>query len=153
MDFASITAALSSIKTASDIARIIKDSGASLEAAETKMKLAELISALADSKIEIANIKEILLTKDAEIQALKDQLEMKNKVVWEEPYYFLITDTDKKDGPYCQKCYDTDKKLIRLQSLNRGIWKCEACQNTFRDKSYQPAVGARANSAYNIFNK
>lgn len=146
----SITAALTGIKSASDIAKLIKDSGASLEAAETKFQLAELLGSLADAKIEIANIKEIILEKETTIQQLKSQLEVEKDVAWEDPYYYRILDDKKKDGPFCQKCYDTDKKLIRLQSPDKnGFWKCEACQSSFTDSSFKYdsdfAIGYRPN--------
>ncbi|TXI83481.1 MAG: hypothetical protein E6Q40_10930 [Cupriavidus sp.] len=51
-----ITALLGGVKTATDIARGIKDSGVTLEAAEMKFKLAELISALAGVKMEAATV-------------------------------------------------------------------------------------------------
>ena len=48
-DIATIAAALGSLKTATDIAKLIKDSGSSLEQAEVKLQIAELISSLAEA--------------------------------------------------------------------------------------------------------
>jgi hypothetical protein len=59
-DLNTISSILSSINVATDLARLIKDSDVSLEKAETKLKLAELISALADAKIETANVLHII---------------------------------------------------------------------------------------------
>ena len=69
MDIAALSALLGSLKTATDIARFIKDSDLSLEKAETKLKLAELISALADAKIEAAKIQQLLLERAANIRS------------------------------------------------------------------------------------
>ncbi|PSU68589.1 hypothetical protein C9J20_15045 [Photobacterium phosphoreum] len=136
MEIGAIASALSGIKTASDIARIIKDSGTSLESAEIKFKLADLIYALAEAKIEIADFKELLSTKDDEIKELKKTLKLKQNVIWQEPSYYIV-DSDKKDGPYCQRCYDVDVKLVRLQSPNKnGFWKCSQCTNNYKDSSY-----------------
>ncbi|GAA3988171.1 hypothetical protein GCM10022279_09100 [Comamonas faecalis] len=77
MDLTSISALLSSLKTATDIAKAIKESDVSLEKAESKLKLEELISALADAKIEVTEIRQALLDKDAELRALKNQLEVR----------------------------------------------------------------------------
>ena len=52
MDMTAITAVLGSIKTATEIAKYIKDSNVSFEKAETKLRLAELIGALADAKLK-----------------------------------------------------------------------------------------------------
>ncbi|XCN71193.1 MAG: hypothetical protein Q3M24_12795 [Candidatus Electrothrix aestuarii] len=137
MDIGAITSALSGIKQATDIAKIIKDSSSSLEEAEIKLKLADLISALADAKVEIANIKEAVTEKDEEITRLKGVIETSDKLVWESPYYFLINEEEVKDGPYCQKCYDSQRKFIRLQSGGeKGTWKCHECKNFFVDNDY-----------------
>jgi hypothetical protein len=56
-DLASIQAALTSIKVATDIAKFFRSADLSLEKAESKMKLAELMEALAEAKIEIASSK------------------------------------------------------------------------------------------------
>jgi hypothetical protein len=137
MEIAAITGALSGIKAASDIAKIIKDSGASLEAAEMKFKLAELIDALADAKIEIADFKELMSDKDNEMSELKKLLLVQQKVTWQEPYYFKV-EGDNKDGPFCQRCYDVDTQLVRLQSPHKnGFWNCTQCENSYRDSSYK----------------
>lgn len=134
MDLTSVSTILTSLKTATDIAKFIKDSDVSLEKAESKLKLAELISALADAKIEVTEIQQVLLEKDAELRALKTQLEVKAKLHWEKPYYWLI-EGSQKDGPYCQHCYDKNHELIRLQG-NGGCWECKACKSRYTDSSY-----------------
>ena len=139
-DMASITAALGSIKAAAELAKLIKDSGASLEQAEVKLKIAELISALADAKIELATIQGVLLEKDLKIDELTKLIDQKANVTWEKPYYWII-DGDKKDGPFCQKCYDTENKLVRLQGGGRDYWHCYSCRGSYTDANYvQPQV-------------
>lgn len=141
MDMTSISAVLSSIKTATDIAKVIKESDASLEKAESKLKLAELISALADAKIQIADIQQVLMEKDAELRSATEQLVVKEKLHWESPYYWLLEGT-RKEGPYCQHCYDKNHALIRLQGNREGYWECKVCKNTYTDSSWDasPAV-------------
>jgi len=140
MEISALAAALSSIKNASDIAKLIKESGASLEKAEVKLKLAELVEALAEAKMETASIREVLLEKDDELRRLKSEIEIKDKIIWENPYYFLING-DVKDGPFCQRCYDSEKKLIRLQSPGRnGYWECKECNSGYKDSTYKEVV-------------
>jgi len=138
MDVVSISAALAGIKSATEIAKVIKDSGTSLEQAEFKLQLADLISALADAKIEIANIREAISEKEAQINELNQKLELKENIVWKKPYYFVVKD-DKQDGPYCQKCYDSKQLLIRLQG-EEGWWKCHECKSTVTDDDYRPVT-------------
>lgn len=138
MEILQVTSAIVGIKNAIDIAKLIKESGASLEKAEMNMKLAELISALADAKISMASIQEVVAEKEAEIKRLKNELEKRGKMVWHSPYYFLETEAG-RDGPYCQKCHDSNAKQIRLQSAgSKGSWVCHACGSRYHDSDYVP---------------
>lgn len=136
MEILQITSAIVGIKNAIDIAKAIKDSSASLEKAEINFKIAELINALADAKIGIATIQEAMAEKDSEIKRLKTELETRRNMVWESPYYFLKNE-EGKDGPYCQKCYDSNRKLIRLQLPgSKGLWVCNECDSRYKDSNY-----------------
>jgi hypothetical protein len=138
-DMLVIGSVLSSLKTATDIAKFIKESNVSLEQADHKLKLAELISALADAKIEIAEIQELILEKDEELKSLQNQLDVSKNIIWQEPYYF-IEDDQGRHGPYCQPCYDSERKLIRLQGSGGkiGLWICLSCKNKVHDHSFKP---------------
>ena len=139
MDFSTISTMLSSIKTATDIAKFIKESDASLEKAEFKLKLAELVSALADTKIQASEIQELLIDKDTKIKELEDRLTIRDKLEWEQPYYWLLKG-NQKEGPYCQHCYDSKAKLIRLQGNGEGYWECMACKNSYTDSTYKSGI-------------
>ena len=127
-DIASIGAALASIKTATEIAKLIKDSGASLEQAEVKLQIANLISSLADAKIELAELQ-------TEMNQLKDKLSKRASVHWVKPYYMIQSDPG-TEGPFCPTCYDNHEKLIRLQGSGRKGWRCLTCKGFFKDSEY-----------------
>ncbi|WP_458699857.1 hypothetical protein ACKGJI_08505 [Sulfurospirillum sp. 1307] len=150
MDLTTISTALSSLKTAYDISKIISDSSTSLEEAEIKLKLSELISAIADTKSQISDIKLELIDKNEKIQELESALQVQNELEFEQPYYWKLTG-DSKDGPYCQKCYDDNKKLIRLQDEKYGSWRCMVCESYFRDKNYKDEGFENNESAYNSY--
>ncbi|GEM_PF-1524111 len=57
--------------------------------------------------------------------------------IYEKPSYWVISE-DKKDGPFCQRCYDTDQKLIRLQGGSNDKWLCHACKSYFYGPNHQP---------------
>jgi len=135
MDMTLFSAALGSIKTATDIAKVIRESDISLEKAESKLKLAELISALADTKIQIAEIQQVLMEKDEDLRAATERLVVKEKLQWESPHYWLL-DGAKKEGPFCQHCYDKNHDLIRLQGNGEGYWECKVCKNSYTDSSW-----------------
>ena len=58
-DIATISSLIGSIKTMAEIAKTIKFSDSSLERAEFKLKIAELMESLANVKIEAIEIKEL----------------------------------------------------------------------------------------------
>ncbi|QIR75903.1 hypothetical protein FA592_06520 [Sulfurospirillum diekertiae] len=149
-DIATISTALGSVKTAIDITKLLKESSGTLQKAEVDLKLAELISSLADLKMKMADIKDALIESENEKKELKAKLELQAKLQFEMPYYWSIEEDGKKDGPFCQLCYDKEKKLIRLQDGNNGEWSCLACRGYFRDKNYvEPIYSTTSDSGWN----
>ncbi len=119
---------VTSIKAAWDLAKAIKTSADAIDDAQIKLQIAELISALADAKIEAAENAE----KIAELTQL---LKSKSKMLFEGRLYYRILDEGRKEGPFCPICFDKDDKAIRLQpnSEDRHIddWRCHACSTYF----------------------
>ena len=142
MDISSVTAVLSSIKTATDIARLIKDSDLSLEKAETKLRLADLIGALADAKLEVVEVQQTLAEAEARVQELEAQFAVRAKVHWREPSDWLETETE-PDGPFCQKCYDTERTLVRLQGDGDGWFECKSCKSSYITRENRAREDAR----------
>lgn len=142
MDIPTIAAVLTSIKSATDIAKLLKETDLSLEKAEVRLKLADLIGTLADAKMEIADVQDLLREKDTKIRELEEALKVKATLKYEAPYYWLIQ-SGEKDGPFCQQCYDNEGKVIRLQGGGNGIWHCKTCKQIFNDKTYRSPIGRR----------
>jgi hypothetical protein len=135
MDISTVLPALlDNITKAIDLAKTIKEGDISGEEAEIQLRVADLLSALADAKLDIADIQQTLVAKDAEIDTLKEKLKVKVNVQWEKPYYWL-TGSEKKDGPFCQHCFDESQKLTRLQGSGDGYWHCNVCQGTYVDST------------------
>lgn len=133
MDIAGVGALLGSLKTAAETAKIIKDSDVSFEKAETKLKLAELVSALEDAKLQAADIQQSLLDRDEQIRKLEGEAKLRAEIKWDPPCYWL-SNTEGKAEPYCQHCYDSSHKLIRLHSDGEGFFDCRVCSNSYRTK-------------------
>ncbi|VAV85003.1 hypothetical protein MNBD_DELTA01-1327 [hydrothermal vent metagenome] len=132
---AEVSMAYSGIKTAIDIVIQIKD--APLKKAEMNLKLIGLMNALADVKSSTAKFQALILEKDSEIKELKDALCLEKEMRYEAPYYWRDTESG-KEGPFCQKCYDSDKKAIRLQKgCIEGAWECKTCEKEYRDLNYK----------------
>ena len=155
MDIAAITALLGGVKTASELAKAIKDSGSTLEQAEVKLKLAELISTLADVKFEAAGVQEELIAAKEQIRALEGAVKQRAALVWKQPCYWMPRDGDANiEEPYCQPCHDNDKRLSRLHHDGKGAFQCMVCKMRFRtdariatDHEAFKAANARRRSA------
>ena len=113
------------IDNVKDIAELVK-----------KYNNLELSQKIIDLRDEIFELKEDNLKLKEKIKALEEEKKISEKMVFESPFYWL-KDVENKDGPYCQKCYDDKKKLIRLQDLKNGYWDCLVCKSSFADPSFK----------------
>jgi ribosomal protein L37AE/L43A len=109
-----------------DIVELIKK-GATIEAQEKIMELREGALALQEENVKLKE----------RIAGLELELTKKKDVQWDAPFYWAFSG-ETKDGPFCQKCYDSDGKLIRLQKIEEGNWHCKSCNNNFFEASYKP---------------
>jgi hypothetical protein len=137
VDIATITAALGSIKTATEIAKAVRESSKSLSEAETKLKLADLIGALADVKLGLAEVQEELVTKGARVRELELQLELRETLIFRDPCYWRTS--GEIDEPFCQPCFDGKQKLSHLLEKTPGIFGCAVCGGSFIDKGTRQA--------------
>ena len=150
MDVAAIGSLLGSLKTATDIAKFVRESSVSLERAELKMKLADLIEALANAKIEAADIQQEILDRDKMIRELEAAAAVKVELRWEQPCYFRKNEKGTED-PYCQNCYDSIGKLSRLHADGSGYFECRVCTQSFKTLERVRSDMARAEAAINDF--
>jgi hypothetical protein len=102
--------------------------GLTLEQQQKLLDLREAYQSLQEKNIQLRDL----------VQSLEKQLEIKDSVDYEAPYYWFINPDGSKDGPFCQCCYDNTKKLIRLQIIVKGSWHCVVCDNYFKDSSFSP---------------
>jgi DNA repair exonuclease SbcCD ATPase subunit len=122
---------LASLTAATEIAVFLKDSELSLPKDEMKVKLAELIAAIAEAKLQIADITSIISEKDQTIKFLQDNINQGEEMVFEKNLYWSI-EGDKKDGPFCPQCWDHDHKKTRLYNMANAYWMCRICNNSYK---------------------
>jgi hypothetical protein len=144
-DITSIAAILSSIKTATDIAKFLRESDLSLERAELKLKLADLVGALAEAKMELAGIQETLSAKDKQIASLEEAFESKDSLVRRYDAYYLADENGNPTGTaYCLRCWENDHKKRQLVE-DAKEWRkhvCTACGHRYggdRTPDIQPS--------------
>jgi len=108
-----------------DIVDLVKK-GSTLEAQEKILELREAAMEVQEENLSLRS----------RVKELEELLSLKQQVQWEKPYYWTMQG-DIKDGPFCQTCFDNDKKLVRLQGGKIGKWICHTCKGTFFDDTYR----------------
>jgi hypothetical protein len=126
-ELAMITAALGAVKNSMDLVSTIGGSVTGLQEAEYKAKLAKVTHALAEVTMQLAQIQMATIAKDRRIDQLEADLKTRGKLEYRKFAWFLI-EGNSVDGPFCQRCYDADSKLIHLQDHRDGYWGCLNCK-------------------------
>jgi len=99
-----------------EIVDLVKQ-GATLEAQQRILELEEAHLTLREENLRLRE----------ELAAIKQKLEIASTVVWEPPAYYRMKD-GKKDGPFCQKCFDSDAKFVRLLTgYSHSDFFCAVC--------------------------
>lgn len=136
-DFATIGAVLSSLKTATEITKFLRETDLSLERADLKLKLAELIEALADAKIVLVEVQETLAGKDQRIADLEEAFNSKDDLVRRYDAYYAADLEGKPIGvPYCLRCWETEHKKRQLvhSPKDHRTCVCTSCGHQYEHR-------------------
>lgn len=138
-DMTTIAAVLNSLKTATDIAKFLRESDLSIEKAELKLKLAELIGVLAETKIELADLQDALSEKDKRISELEQAFQAKDNLVRRgDAMYAKGANGEPVGVAYCIRCWETDhkqKQLVFSNNSNRHENVCTACGQKYEGRA------------------
>lgn len=148
MDIGTITGAFSAVKSIKELGKSLLDSKID---AESKQRVTEVIDELGAVQESLFYIREELLRVQDEkhvlknrIKALEENLSQKEKLQYIKPSYWLVEESE-KDGPFCQKCHDAKKLLMRLQGGKNDVWSCHECGSTYYGSAYiRPKSRGRA---------
>ena len=119
---------MSLIDSTKDLYELVK-SGATPELQQKLMELRE----------EALALQEEIFSLRMRIQELEQKASRRDEIFFEgEAYWRKHTNGNGvggKDGPFCQKCYDVQGKLVRLQSATQMVacrdWLCVACKTGY----------------------
>ena len=103
--------------------------GATLAEQEKVVRLREIVLELREAILELQE--ENLKLKE-KISGLQSKKKTEESMMWDGEFYWFEDKNGegeivKKDGPFCQKCYDDERKLIRLQVVDEN-WYCAVCR-------------------------
>jgi hypothetical protein len=70
---------------------------------------------------------------------LEENLKIKEKLSYENNTYW-IKEAEKRDGPFCSRCYDKNGDLIRIHPLvgNSKFSECPECKNRVLTTAQEP---------------
>lgn len=75
---------------------------------DLKIKISELVS-------ENLRLKEENFILKNSLKSLEKQNELASLLKFENNHYYLIKENT-KEGPFCSKCWDSEKKLVRIHN-------------------------------------
>jgi|HubBroStandDraft_6_1064221.scaffolds.fasta_scaffold146396_2 hypothetical protein len=111
---------MSIVDTAKDIYDLAKK-GVTIDLQERLMGLREEAMSLQEENLKLRK----------RIQELEEQATLREELVFDGNLYWRKVG-ENKEGPFCQKCYDNDRKLVRLQDARRLAaardWLCFVCK-------------------------
>ncbi len=113
------------LPTYKDIVDLLKK-GATIEAQEKIMELRE-------AALEIQNENLILKQQIASLTAAQN---LQDRLTYKKPFYEA---KDNQNDKFCQRCYDVDRKAVRLQQVEPKYWRCIQCRNDFTEDGYDPS--------------
>lgn len=131
MEITALISGIGALKHAADIARLIKESGATLEQSEIKLKFAELIDNIAEAKLSMAALKDEIEQRDSIINKLEKAIELRNQLKFDGQFYQEEGDS----VPFCPRCFEVDVRPIHLTKEVADGWhivrKCPQCSQQF----------------------
>ena len=136
-DIAAISAILGSLKTATEIAKFIRESDLSLERAELKLKVADLVGALADVKLELVGLQETFAAKEQRIKELEEAFQAKDRLVRQHDAYYRTDEQGKPVGvPFCLRCWENEHKHRQLvhDAKEYRIRLCTSCGHRYEGR-------------------
>ena len=118
---------MSIVDTAKDLYDLLSK-GANIELQEQLMKLRQ----------EALNVQEENLALRQRVSELEYEKTQAQEMEFEGEVYWRTLEDGDRDGPFCQRCFDVDKRLVRLVSVptasGRGTvmkWNCKECKKYY----------------------
>lgn len=89
----------------------------------------ELNQKILELQSQIMNLLNENHTLRGQVRDLSERVELQDSLTFKDNMYWRTLD-EGVDGPFCSKCWDTDRKLVRLQTLGNQAQYCPACKRS-----------------------
>jgi len=141
MDITTISTAYSAVKSIKELVTAVLEAKVDSKARERVNQVLEKLGSVQDAlffvREELFHLQEENRNLKETVKSLEEKLRIKERLTWEKPFYWLF-EKESKDGPFCQRCYDADRKLIRLQDRGNDVWYCFQCKSVYEGPNYRP---------------
>lgn len=100
-----------------------------------------------DAQAQLLEMQKRIADLENENKDLKEKLRIKENLIYENNAYWTNKE-GKKDGPYCSRCWDKNKDLIRMHpTANPASSRCPECKNSFKTgpEDYMPPMISQGN--------
>ena len=99
--------------------------------------LQQAIISLQQEALELQEENRLLKTENAR---LTEQLAFHGTLIFEDNRYWSERDGN-REGPYCSRCWDADRRMVRLHDYENGFLGCPACETAVRGGSSPDQFG------------
>lgn len=123
--------------TAKSLATVAREAG-KLELWEKALDFRDQVQSLSDENIQLKG----------QLRRLEEALEWKGRLHFAQNAYWSNETTEPESGPYCTRCYDVDRKAVRMIYRNLSEVFCQNCRTHVKldgkDKSPPFPYGSRS---------
>jgi hypothetical protein len=110
-----VLAFLASIKSATELAKAIRDASASFQQAEVTETFR--MESLAEARMQAAGIQEVIKEKDERIAELEKAFQLKSTLVRDKDVYYESDPQGPVGDPYCTRCWEVEHKAISVSAI------------------------------------
>ncbi len=105
------------------VAKVLQEAGK----IEQYQQILDVLSKLLEMQKRVAELEE-------ENKNLAEKFKIKESLIYENNAYWIINNNN-KDGPFCSRCWDKNKDLIRMHPMmNPNFVVCPECKNHIQIK-------------------
>ncbi|MFC1461489.1 hypothetical protein ACFLQR_03100 [Verrucomicrobiota bacterium] len=108
-----------------------------IEKGKKLFKLAQQIGSI-EIQQNVIELQSDILELQEEVQSLRkeneelnDNKKIDDELILQDNAYWRTTGEQTRKGPFCTRCWDTDKKLVNLTAIGRQHPICPTCEKIF----------------------
>jgi hypothetical protein len=117
-----IGVAISTIRTISNVVQQAGKLELTQQVIDLQQTLLQLVAQNAELTASVARL-------EGDNRQLRDEAELRRQLAFQRDSYWRL-DGDSRDGPFCSRCFDVDRKTVRLHAKYHGYYSCPNCQRS-----------------------